>query len=76
MVSIRNALHDMNHPQQSILIKTDNTTTLGIITNTIKRKRKRTNAMNMWFHCISDRMNLKQLRLYWGPRLQNEGDYF
>ena len=74
VVSIRNTLHDMNHPQPPTPIKTDNTTALGVITNTIKRKR--TKAMDMRFHWVSDRMNQKQLRVYWGPGRENEGDYF
>ena len=73
-VSIQNTLHDMNHPQPPIPIKTDNTTALGVITNTIKRKR--TKAMDMRFHWVADRMNQKQLRVYWGPGRENEGDYF
>ena len=43
--SIRNTLHDMNRPQPPTPIKTDNTTTLGVITNTTKRKR--TKAIDM-----------------------------
>ena len=39
-------------------------------------KRKHAKAMDMRFHWVSDRMNQKQLRVYWGPGLQNEGDYF
>ena len=48
VVSIRHTLHDMNHPQSPIPIKTDNTTVLGVITNSIKRKC--TKAMDMRFH--------------------------
>ena len=53
----------MNHPQPPTPIKTDNTTTLGVITNTIKRKHAK--AMNMCFHLASNRMNQKQLYVYW-----------
>ena len=60
-VYIRNILHDMNHPQSPIPVKTDNTTYLGIITNTIKRKR--TKAMDMRFHWVFDTIN-KKLRVY------------
>ena len=45
VVSIRNTLHDMNHPQPPTPIKTDNTTALGVLTNTTKRKR--TKAIDM-----------------------------
>ena len=74
LVFIRHTLHDMNHPQSPISIKNDNTTVLGVITKTIKRRRAK--AIDMRFHWVSDRINQKQLRLYWGPGLQNEGDYF
>ena len=65
VVSIRNILHDMNHPQPPTPIKTDNTTSLGVITNTIKRKN--TKDMDMRFHWVSDRMNQKKIVLM-GPR--------
>ena len=74
VVYIRNTLHDMNHTQPPIPIKTDNTTVLGVITKTIKRRSAK--AMDMRSHWVSDRMNQKQLRVYWGSGLQNEGDYF
>ena len=57
IVFIRNILHDMNHPQPPTPIKTDNTTTLGIIANTIRRKC--TKSMDIRFHCVSDWVNKK-----------------
>ena len=48
VVSIRNTLHEMNHPQSPIPIRTDNATALGVIAYTIKRKH--TKAMDIRFH--------------------------
>ena len=53
---------DMGHHQPSTPIKTDNTTTLGVVTNTIKRKR--TKAMNTRFHWVRDRMGQNQIKVY------------
>ena len=39
VVSMRNILLDMGHSQPPTPIKTDNRTALGVVTNTIKRKR-------------------------------------
>ena len=55
VVSIRNTLHDINHPQLPTPINTDNTTALGIAIKTIEHTR--TKAMNMRFHWVTDRIN-------------------
>ena len=59
VVSMRNTLFDMGHPQPPTPIKIDNTTSLGVVTNTIKRKR--TKGMDMRFHWLTVRQNEKQL---------------
>ena len=49
---MRLTLEEMGHPQPPIPIHCDNTTTVGIVRNTIKRQRSR--AMNMryfWLMC-------------------------
>jgi len=53
--SMRSILFDMGHPQPPIPIKIDNTTALGVVTNTTKRKR--TKAMDIRFHWLTDRQN-------------------
>ena len=47
----------MGHHQPPTSIKTDNTTTLGDVTNTIKRKR--TKSIDMIFYWVRDQMNQK-----------------
>jgi hypothetical protein len=55
-------------------METDNTTATGNINGTIKQKR--TNAMDMRFYWIKDRVNKGQIKIYWGPGFQNLADYF
>ena len=64
----------MGHPQPPTPIKTDNTTSLRVVTNTIMRKR--TKSIDMRFYWVRDRMNQKQLRIYWAPGKENRGDYY
>ena len=64
----------MGYPQPPTPIKTNKTPSLGVVTNTIKRKR--TKAMDMRFHWLSDRHNQKQLQIYWAPKKDNKGDYY
>ena len=45
-----------------------------MVTNTIKRKR--TKAMDMRFHWLTDRQIQKQLQIYWAPGKYNKGDYY
>ena len=52
----------MGHLQPPTPIKTDNTTALGVVTNTIKRKR--TKSMDMRFYWVRVRMDKQQLRIY------------
>ena len=54
-IPIRNTLISMGHHQPSTPIKTDNITALGVVTNTIKRKR--TKAMDMRFYWVRNRIN-------------------
>ena len=74
VVSIRNILFDKGHSQPPTPIKTDNKTSLRVVTNTIKRKR--TKAMDMKFHWFTDRQNQNQLQIYWAPGKDNKGDYY
>ena len=64
----------MGYPHLPTPIKTDNTTALGVVTNTIKRKR--TKAMDMRFHWLTDGQHQKQLQIYWAPGKYNKGDYY
>jgi hypothetical protein len=46
-------------------METDNTTATGYISGTIKQKR--TEAMDMSFYLIKDRVKQVQINVYWGP---------
>jgi hypothetical protein len=64
----------MGHPQPPTPIKTDNLTTLGIVTSLMKPKRSK--AWDMRYHWIEDRVNSKHLRPYWDKGIHNWADYF
>ena len=51
----RHLLEEMGHPQPPTPIQIDNTTALGVVTNTIQPKR--TKAMDMRFHWLRCRKN-------------------
>ena len=69
----RQLLEEMGHPQPPTPIQIDNTTALGVVTNTIQPKR--TKAMDMRFHWLRDRKNQGQFRTYWREGKTNLGDY-
>ena len=73
-IPIRHTLIAMGHPHPPTPIKTDNTTSLGVITNTIKRKR--TKAIDMRFIEWEIEWIKTQLRIYWTPGKENLGDYY
>ena len=62
-VASRNTLQDMKYPQPHKPIKIDNTSALDIVLNSLKRER--TKVVNTRFHWVVDRINQKQLRVYW-----------
>ena len=59
-VPMRLLLQEMGHPQPKASIQTDNTTALGVVTNTVQPKR--TKAMNTRFHWLLDRTAKSQFR--------------
>ena len=62
LISIRHVLKDTGNPQPPAPIKTGNTTALGVVTDTIKRKR--TKAMDTRFHWVRNRMGQNQIKVY------------
>ena len=46
-VPIRTSLAELNHPQSPATIRTDNSTSHGILTSTIKQKRSKDFDMNI-----------------------------
>ncbi len=62
--SIRTTLSEMGYPQNPTIIMCDNTSAIGIATDSIKQKRSK--AIDMRFHWIRDRVR----------QSQNLADYF
>ncbi len=70
---IRLVLEELGHPQLPTLIHVDNTTTVGIVNNTIKRQLSR--AMEMRYFWLLDGEVQKLFRFYYQPGQENLGDY-
>jgi hypothetical protein len=70
---IRQTLLELNHPQPPTPLQTDNSTATGIVNKTVKLKRSK--AMDMRFYWVQDRVDQKQLNVYWAPGSLNLGDY-
>jgi len=73
-VPMRVLLEEMGHPQPKTPIQMDNSTALGVVTNTIQPKR--TKAMDMRFHWLRDRAARSQFRWIWRPGTLNLADYW
>jgi hypothetical protein len=70
----RTTLSEMGHNQDATDLTTDNTTSDGIISNTVQLKRSK--AMDMRFYWVKDRVEQKQFNVGWAPGDTNLGDYF
>ncbi len=66
-------LTELGHPQPPTTIHIDNTTTVGIVNNTIKQQRSR--AMEMRYFCLLDGETQQYFKFYYQPGLKNLGDY-
>jgi hypothetical protein len=71
---LRKTLEQLGHKQPPTPMQTDNTPATGYSNGTIKQKC--TNAMDMRFYWIKDRVKQGQFHIYWGPGYQNLADYF
>ncbi|KAG7366876.1 hypothetical protein IV203_029546 [Nitzschia inconspicua] len=67
-------LEELGHPQGPTPIITDNSTAVGIANDTVKRKRS--NAMDMRFYWIRDRVHQGQFHIIWRKGALNRADYF
>jgi hypothetical protein len=70
---LRVTLTELGHTQHPTPLRTDNSTAYGIVNETIKQKRSK--AMDMRYHCLTDRVRQKQFDVYWRPGRENLGDY-
>ena len=71
---IQTILTDLQHKQPPTPVRTDNSTALRIVNDTIKQVRSRT--MDMRFHFVRDRMLQGQFYIYWDKGENNIGDYY
>ena len=71
---MRACLEELGHPQPPTTIITDNSTAMGIATDTIRQKRSK--AMDMRFYWLRDRVRQGQFHVAWRPGKYNLGDYF
>jgi hypothetical protein len=70
---LRVTLTELGHIQPPTPLRTDNSTAFGILNKTIKQKRSK--AMDMRYHWITDRVHQKQFDVYWRPGHENLGNY-
>jgi hypothetical protein len=63
----------VGHIQPPTPLRTDNSTAFGILNKTIKQKRSK--AMDMIYHLLTDRVRQQQFNVYWRPGRENLGDY-
>jgi hypothetical protein len=70
---LRVTLTGLGHTQPPTPLRTDNSTAYGILNETIKQKRSK--AMYMQYHWLTDRVRKKQFHVYWRPGRENLADY-
>jgi hypothetical protein len=70
---LRVTLTELGHTQPPTPICTYNSTAFGILNKTIKQKRSK--AMDMRYHWMTDRVRQKQFDVYWRLGRENLGDY-
>jgi hypothetical protein len=70
---LRVTLTELRHYQPSTPLRTDNSTAFRILNETIKQKRSK--AMDMVYHWLTDRVRKKQCDVYSRPGKDNLEDY-
>ena len=73
MIPLRNTLIEMGWPQSKTPIQTDNSTAVGFTNKKIVNKATKSADMKLWR--LRDRESQEQLRYYWAPGSENEGNY-
>jgi hypothetical protein len=66
-------LAELGHTQPATPFRTDNSTAFGILNEKIKQKRSK--AMVMRYHWLTDIVRQKEFDVYWRPGKDNLGDY-
>ena len=70
----RIALEEMQWPQPTTPITVDNSTSVGLVRDTIKANKSQ--AMDMRLHWIQDWAQQRQFLVTWAPGKLNKADYF
>jgi hypothetical protein len=70
---LRVTLTELVHTQPPTPLRTDNSTAFSIVNETIKQKRSK--AMDMRYHWLTDRVSQKQFNVYCRPGRENLADY-
>jgi hypothetical protein len=70
---LRVTLAELGHTQPPTHILTDNSTAFGILNETIRQKRSK--ALDMRYHRLTDNVRPKQFDIYWRQGRENLGDY-
>jgi hypothetical protein len=70
---LRVTLTELGHSQPPTPLRADNSTAFGILNETVKQKRSK--AMDMRYHWLTDRVRQQQCDVFWRPGRENPGDY-
>jgi hypothetical protein len=70
---LRVTLTELGHIKPPTPVRTYKSTACGILNETIKQKRSK--AMDMRYHWLTDTFRKKQFDIYWRPGRENIGDY-
>jgi hypothetical protein len=70
---LRVTLTELGHTQPPTPLRTDNSTSFGILNETIKQKLSK--AMDMIYHWLTNIVRQKQFDVYWRTGHENLGDY-
>jgi hypothetical protein len=70
---LRVTLTELGQIQSPMPLRTDNSTAFGILNETIRQKRSK--AMDMTYHWLTDRVLQKQFDVYWRPGRENLDNY-
>jgi hypothetical protein len=73
VMPMRTTLEELKHPQPPTPMRTDNSTADGIMNKTVKQKASK--SMDMRFYFVQDRVEQKQLKVFWAPGEINLADY-
>ena len=73
MIPLRNTIIEIGWAQANTPIQTDNSTAVGFTNKKTVNKVTKSADMKLWW--LRDRESQEQLRYYWAPGSENEGNY-